>query len=152
MTEETNFNKDVYKKTGNLLSVKEAAELLGNHPNTIRRWEKETKIKAAVQALTAEKKIPSPEAVLTHLGKPSHFFKGLDEAALRKLGLIFPEKEKAADEKYRPILEALAAGGKKFETVREIAIAAAGVPESYVKELGAPKLAVMGLLVGGRNP
>lgn len=114
--------------------------------------EKETKIKAAVQALTAEKKIPSPEAVLTHLQKPKHFFKGLDEGALRKLGLVFPEKEKTADEKYMPILEALAAGGKKFETVREIAVAAAGVPESYVKELGAPKLATMGLLVGGTNP
>jgi len=114
--------------------------------------EKETKIKAAARALLAEKKSPSPEAVLSYLQKPAHFFKGLDEGALKKLGLVFPEKKKTADEKYMPILEALVQAGEKFETVREIAIAAAGVPESYVKELGAPKLTAMGLLTGGTNP
>lgn len=40
------FNKDIYNKTGDLLSVKEAAALLGTHPNTIRRWEKEGKVKS----------------------------------------------------------------------------------------------------------
>lgn len=40
------FNKDVYKRTGNVLSVQEAADLLGTHPNTIRRWEKLGKIKS----------------------------------------------------------------------------------------------------------
>jgi len=46
MTEKVLFNKDVYKRTGKQLSVLEASELLGTHPNTIRRWEKQGKIKS----------------------------------------------------------------------------------------------------------
>jgi len=40
------FNKDIYKRTGELLSVQEAADLLGTHPNTLRRWEKSGKVKS----------------------------------------------------------------------------------------------------------
>lgn len=40
------FNQKVYKQTSNLITVHQAAELIGVHKNTIRRWEKEGKIKS----------------------------------------------------------------------------------------------------------
>ena len=38
------FKKDTYKKLPDLITVGQAADLIGVHPNTIRRWAKESRI------------------------------------------------------------------------------------------------------------
>lgn len=40
----TAFNKDIYKNTQDIITVKQAADLVGVHVNTIRRWEKQGRI------------------------------------------------------------------------------------------------------------
>lgn len=61
MTDKTTFNKNVYKRTGDLLSVKEAADLLGTHPNTIRRWAEEGKIKSTRVGARKDRKFNKDE-------------------------------------------------------------------------------------------
>lgn len=46
MANNKTFDKKIYKSTGEMISVKEAARLLGTHPNTIRRWELKGTIKS----------------------------------------------------------------------------------------------------------
>ena len=61
MTDQATFNKNIYKSTGDLLSVKEAADLLGTHPNTIRRWAKEGKIKSTRVGARKDRKFNKDE-------------------------------------------------------------------------------------------
>lgn len=44
MGQEVSFNKDIYKKLKDIITVQEASELLGVHKNTIRRWAGNNKI------------------------------------------------------------------------------------------------------------